>query len=63
MKIWKILVQILIDILVMIGLFCLMAYLITILEFKIVASSLFGILTGVITVTIWYIVHIIFCER
>ena len=63
MKICKILIQILIDTLVMIGLLCLMAYLIYVWELKIVASSLFGIFTGVVIVTLWYIIYIMFYER
>jgi uncharacterized membrane protein len=63
MKMWKILVQILIDTLVMIGLVCLMAHLITVWELNIVASSLFGILTGVIIVTTGYVIYIMFSER
>jgi uncharacterized membrane protein len=63
MKMWKILVQILIDTLVMIGLVCLMAHLITVWELNIVASSLFGILTGVVIVTTGYVIYIMFNER
>jgi uncharacterized membrane protein len=63
MKMWKILIQILIDTLVMIGLVCLMAHLITVWELNIVASSLFGILTGVVIVTTGYVIYIMFNER
>jgi uncharacterized membrane protein len=63
MKMWKILVQVLIDTLVMIGLVCLMAHLITVWELTIVASSLFGILTGVVIVTTGYVIYIMFNER
>jgi uncharacterized membrane protein len=62
MKMWKILIQILIDTLVMVGLMCLMAYLITVWELDIVASSLFGILTGVVIVTTGYVIYIMFLE-
>jgi uncharacterized membrane protein len=60
---WKILVQILIDTLIMVGLVCLMVHLITVWELNIVASSLFGILTGVVIVTTGYVIYIMFYER
>jgi len=63
MKIWKILTQILIDILVMIGLLCLMVHLIIAWKLNIITSSLFGILTGVVIVTIWYVIYLIFYKR
>lgn len=63
MKMWKILVQVLIDTLVTVGLVCLMVHLITVWELNIVASSWFGILTGVIIVTTGYVIYIMFNER
>lgn len=63
MKIWKILIQILIDVFVMIGLLCLMAHLITTWKLNIVVSGLFGIFIGVVIITIWYVIYLIFYER
>ena len=63
MKIYKILTQILIDIPIMMGLLYLMARLIILWELNIVASSLFGILTGVIIITMWYVIYMVFYER
>ena len=60
---WKILLYILIDILVTVGLICLMAHLINIWELNVVASGLFGIFTGAVIVTTGYIVYIMFYER
>ena len=66
MRICKILIQILIDILVMIGLLYLMAHLMThliaICELTMVTSGLFGMLTGLVIITIWQVIYIIFDE-
>ena len=66
MKICKILIQILIDNLVMIGLLYLMAHLMThliaIYELTMVTSGLFGMLTGLVIITIWQVIYIIFDE-
>lgn len=56
----KIGLQILIDVLVMVGLLCLMIHLIIVWKLNVVVSSLFGILTGVIIVTIWWVVYLMF---
>jgi hypothetical protein len=59
----KIAIQILLNAFVTVGLLCLMAHLITVWELKLVTSSLFGILTGVIIVTIGWVLHILFYEK
>jgi hypothetical protein len=59
----KIAIQILLNAFVTVGLLCLMAHLITVWKLDIVASSLFGILTGVIIVIIKHAIRIIFYER
>lgn len=63
MKMCQILTQMFINILIMIGLVCLMAHLIQVWELKIIASSLFGIFTGVVIVTLWVVTHIMFHQR
>lgn len=64
MKICKILIQIFIDILVMIGLLYLMAHLMThliaVYELTIVISGLFGMFTGLVIITIWQVIYIMF---
>lgn len=59
----KIVVQILLNVLVTVGLLCLMTHLITVWELNVVASGLFGILTGIIIVVAGYVIYIIFYER
>lgn len=63
MKMWQILTQIFIDILIMIGLMYLMARLIQVWELKIVASGLFGIFIGTVIITLWFIIHVMFHKR
>jgi hypothetical protein len=59
----KIVIQILIGILIMVGLMCLMAHLITVWELNLFESSLFGIFTGVVIVTAEYVVVLLFNEK
>lgn len=59
----KIVVQILLNGLITVGLLCLMVHLITAWELDIIASGLFGILTGIIIVVAGYVMYIIFYER
>lgn len=59
----KIVVQILLNAFITVGLLCLMVHLITVWKLNIVASSLFGILTGAIIVIIKHVIRILFYER
>lgn len=59
----KIVIQILLNILITAGLLYLMAHLITVWKLNVVASGLFGILTGIIIVTVGWVVYLMFHER